>query len=80
MDDAFLSHASNRFGVVVIRNGADSTGAWYTERRNPVADFRRVVGRDPDEIRAVGLMVDTDQLGGRAEVRLHTIRWEPTSY
>ncbi len=77
VDDAFLSHVTDRLGVVVVRNSADSIGAKYTERRDPEADFRRVFGRDPEEIRAVGLMVDTDQLGGRAEVQLHTIRWEP---
>ena len=77
VDDAFLSHVTDRLGVVVIRNSADSTGARYTERRDPEADFRRVFARNPDEIRAVGLMVDTDQMGGRGEVRLHTIRWEP---
>ena len=76
VDDAFLSHVTDRFGVVVIRNAADSTGAWYTERRDPEADFHRVFGRDPDEIRALGLMVDTDQMGGRAEVWLHNVRWE----
>ncbi len=74
-DEAFLSHVSDRAGVVVVRNRSDSIGAWHTERRDAAADFRRVFGRDPDEIRAVGLMADTDQLGGRAEVRLRLIRW-----
>lgn len=74
-DEAFLSHVSDRAGVVVVRNGSDRVGDWHTERRDPAADFRRVFGRDPDEIRAVGLMADTDQLGGRAEVRLRVIRW-----
>ena len=73
--DAFLSHVSDRIGVVVVRNGSDRIGAWYTERRDPAADFRRVFGREPDEIRAVGLMADTDQTGRPAEVRLRAIRW-----
>jgi len=62
--------------VVVLRNSQDGAGRWLTERRNPDEDFRRAFDRDPDEIRAVGLMVDTDQLGARAEVWLRDVRWE----
>ena len=60
-----------------MRTRADETGVWLTESRDLAADFRRVFDRDPDEVRAVGLMSDSDQLGGRAEVRLRAIRWEP---
>ncbi len=62
--------------MVVLRNSEDVTGQWLTERRNPDEDFRRAYDRDPDEIRAVGLMADTDQLGARAEVWLRDVRWE----
>ena len=75
-DDAFLSHVSDRVGVVVVRTDADALGERHVERRDLEMDFRRVFNRDPDEVRAVGIMVDTDQLGGTAELRLHEIRWE----
>ncbi len=74
--DTFISHVSGRIAVVVLRNSQDGTGQWLTERRNPDEDFRRAFDRDPDEIRAVGLMADTDQLGARAEVWLRDVRWE----
>lgn len=74
--DTFISHVSDRIAVVVLRNSEDVTGQWLTERRNPDEDFRRAFDRDPDEIRAVGLMADTDQLGARAEVWLRDVRWE----
>ena len=74
--DTFISHVSDRIAVVVLRNSEDGTGQWLTERRNPDEDFRRAFDRDPDEIRAVGLMADTDQLGARAEVWLRDVRWE----
>lgn len=74
--DTFLSHVGDRVAVVVVRTGSDPTGAWLTERRDPAADFRRAFGREPDGIRAVGLMADTDQLGGRAVVELRSLRWD----
>lgn len=73
-EDAFISHASDRLGVIVVRNASDRLGTWVEERRNLAEDFRRVFGRDPDEVRAVGLMSDTDQLGGRSETHLRAIR------
>ena len=74
--DTFISHVSDRIAVVVLRNSEDATGQWLTERRNPDEDFRRAFDHDPAEIRAVGLMADTDQLGARAEVWLRDVRWE----
>ena len=74
--DTFISHVSDRIAVVVLRNSEDGTEQWLMERRNPDEDFRRAFDRDPDEIRAVGLMADTDQLGARAEVWLRDVRWE----
>ena len=64
-----------------VRPGSSSTIIFSPakasfQRRNPDEDFRRAFDRDPDEIRAVGLMADTDQLGARAEVWLREVRWE----
>lgn len=73
-EDAFFSHVSDRLGIIVIRNSSDRLGVWVEERRNLAEDFRRVFSREPDEIRAVGLMSDTDQLGGHSEAHLREIR------
>ncbi len=64
-----------------VRPGSSSTIIFSPakasfQRRSPDEDFRRAFDRDPDEIRAVGLMADTDQLGARAEVWLRDVRWE----
>ena len=75
--DAFLSHVSDRLGVIVIRNSADRLSTWIEERRNLSEDFRRVFDRDPDEIRAIGVMSDTDQLGGESEAYFRSIRVTP---
>ena len=61
-------------GVIVVRNASDRLVTWVEERRNLTEDFRRVFGRDPDEVRAVGLMSDTDQVCGSSETHLRAIR------
>ena len=40
---------------------------WQSFSRNVRADFRRAFRARPGEIEGVGLMTDTDSLGGKAE-------------
>ena len=77
VEETFLSHVGDHVGVVVVRNAADSTGAWLPEERRLAQDYRRVFGEgeEPDEITGSGLMIDTDQTGDSARVRLAGVRW-----
>lgn len=64
------SHVSGRIQIVRVA-GADRLGEWVELEVDPDADYRRIWGRSPPRIAAVGLMQDTDQTGGSAvaEVR-----------
>jgi hypothetical protein len=75
--EAFRSHVSDDVGVVVVRNAADSTGAWLREERDLDRDYRRVFGdgENPEPITGFGLMTDTDQTGDSARVWLRGVRW-----
>ena len=59
---------TTRIKKLVARSGPDGLGSWQTFSRDVRADFRRAFpGEEPGEIESVGLMTDTDSLGGKAE-------------
>ncbi len=65
--------------VIVLRNAVDADGAWRSEQRDPFADYRSAFGREPSPIVAVGLVQDTEQLGGKAWAEVGEIAWAPGS-
>ena len=77
--DWFESWTGSERIVVVLRGAADADGTWQAERRDPFADYRAAFGREPPPIAAVGLVQDTDQLGGSAWVEVGEIEWAPDS-
>lgn len=46
--------------MIPVRSGADQTGTWVRERRNVLADYRRVFGEAPPAVNGVAIMTDTD--------------------
>jgi hypothetical protein len=59
---------TTRIKKLVARSGADGLGNWQSFSRDVRADFRRAFpGEEPGEIESVGLMTDTDSLGGKTE-------------
>ena len=72
---AFPSHASDRLGVVVVRNAQDLAEVWHDESRDVASDYRAAFGEEAPDITAVGIMLDTDQLHGRASVELAELLW-----
>lgn len=59
---------TSRIKKLVVRTGAAGLGTWHSLLRDVRADFRRAFpGEEPGEIESVGLMTDTDSLGGKAE-------------
>ncbi len=70
------SHLSKRLHVIGL-DGARDVGSWREHEADPVADYRRIWGREPSEpITAVGVMQDTDQTGSRAVADLRKLEWE----
>ena len=52
--------------MVAVRSGTEHAGAWVTERRNVLADYRAAFGGDPPPVNGVALMTDTDNTDGEA--------------
>jgi Protein of unknown function (DUF3047) len=52
--------------MVAVRSSSDSTGTWYTEKRNIRDDFKKLTGEDMPYIDAVAIMTDTDNAKGKA--------------
>lgn len=60
---SFPSPYGENVWMIVLRSGAAEAGAWREERRDFVADYRRLFGGDPPTVGAVAIMVDTDDTG-----------------
>jgi hypothetical protein len=52
--------------MMVVRSGDAEAGAWVSEERDVMADYRRAFGETPSQISAVCVMVDTDDTGSQA--------------
>lgn len=53
--------------MIAVESGSDSLGYWITEKRNVYEDYRRLFGSNPPKVKAVAVMTDSDNTGGRAE-------------
>lgn len=59
---------SGRIKKLVVKSGVEGLNFWQSFTRDVRADFRRAFpNEEPGEIESVGLMTDTDTLGGKAE-------------
>lgn len=63
----FPSPYTRNVAMIVVRSGAAGAGAWQSESRDVLADYRAYFGAAPDRISAVAVMTDTDNTGGFAE-------------
>jgi len=66
------SHQSDRMHVVRV-DGASERGVWREHATHPANDYRRIWGRAPPPITAVGVMQDTDQTGRHAVAELRRL-------
>ena len=59
---------TSRIQKLVVKSGSSGLAMWQSFTRDVRADFRRAFpGEEPGDIESVGLMTDTDGLGGTAE-------------
>ena len=66
---------TSRIKKLVVRSGSDGLNEWQSFNRDVRADFRLAFpGEEPGEIESVGLMTDTDSLGGKAEACYADVR------
>lgn len=61
-DNAYTSWAK----VVVLESGPSKVGKWVRERRNVYEDYRSAFGRNPPQMKFIGIMTDTDDTGEQA--------------
>lgn len=52
---------------VVVRSGSSELGAWITESRDVVEDFKRIYGEAPDNPGAISVAIDTNDTKSAAE-------------
>ncbi len=60
--NAFTNHAM----MIAVESGPGMAGRWVDEKRDILADYRRLFGRRPDRVGAVAIMTDTDNTGESA--------------
>ena len=72
---ARASHVSNKLHVIRV-DGASERGSWQDHTVEPFADFRRIWGKEPPPITAIGVMQDTDDTGAMAVAELRRLEWQ----
>lgn len=65
---------SDSIRYLVVDSGTAAAGPWRHHRRDLVADYRQVFGREPGALRSLGVMTDSDDLGGAVEAWYGDIR------
>jgi hypothetical protein len=69
---------SRKTGTVtffILHSGTAELGRWITERRDIVADYRRIYGQAPENPGAIALSIDTNDTRAFAEGLIGTIRF-----
>ncbi len=57
---------TSKVRMVAVESGAAGAGEWRSYRRDIREDFRRLFGREVDELEGVAVMTDSDNSGQRA--------------
>jgi hypothetical protein len=52
--------------IVVLQNGTSPLNQWVTEEVNVYEDYKKLFGKEPDEVRAVGILTDADDTSSEA--------------
>ena len=52
--------------IIVLQNGTSPLNTWVTEEVNVYADYRRLFNKEPDEVKAVGILTDADDTSSEA--------------
>lgn len=63
----FLPNRFYRNAVMLaVESGAEKVGRWVQERRDVLADYRKIFGEEPPPVGAIAIMSDTDNTGESA--------------
>ncbi len=73
-DHSAASHVNARIHIIGL-DGPAAIGRWQDHEVDPIADYRRIWGREPEPITAIGLMQDTDQTKEPAVALVRRLEW-----
>ena len=59
--------------IVVLRNQSSPLGTWVSEKVNVYEDYKRLFGSEPKQVKAIGLMSDSDNTESRAKAHYKAI-------
>ena len=62
----FKSPYSSDVCMIVLQSGNQRAGIWIQEERDYIEDYKQCFNRDPKELSAAAIMVDTDDTGAQA--------------
>lgn len=65
-EESFPNPYTRNAMMVIVESGPEKAGAWVTEQRDILADYRRLFGGEPRQLGAIAVMTDTDNTGGEA--------------
>jgi len=57
---------SGKIMMLAVQSGTSRAGEWIQEKRDILADYRRLFGEELREIGAIAIMTDTDSTGTEA--------------
>lgn len=57
---------SSKTKIIVLQNGDSALNQWMTEEVNAYEDYIRLFQKEPDEVRAVGILTDADDTSSEA--------------
>lgn len=66
IDSLYESPYTDGVATIVVRSGNERAGTWTDESRDFAQDYRRAFGEEPPNVRAVAVMVDTDDTSSQA--------------
>ena len=59
--------------AIVVQSGSQDLGAWITERRNLIDDYKQAFGEEPEAIEGVRIQINSQHTKSRAEAYWQSI-------
>jgi len=75
VDESWENAFAGQFIMLAVRSGQTHLGEWMTERRDVLADFKRLHDIEPESIDALAIMTDCDNAGQSTTAWYGPIRW-----
>jgi hypothetical protein len=63
--------------LIVVRSGPEGVGQWVRERRDVLADYRRVFGAEPRSIKWIGFESHSNDTKSRSGALFGAVTFEP---